>query len=416
MRLRSHKYPDDEESIHNGYIDTTYYDKHENYLDIAYQRLKIFDIKLYPELSHIKKLFIDHNNLKYLPEPKYVPLLEELTCSVNNLTDIPFYPNLTFLNISHNRIINCNQYHNSKLIYFDCSYNNGFKFNFSLPKCKNLYIEHTNLKSINLNLTPKLEILDCGNNQVVQIIGGENLIEVNVQYNQIKYLPKWIKLQRLVADNNLIIELDSLPNLISACISYNHINKIKSQPKLKKLIATNNNISIIDDCPELEIADLSHNNISSYKIPRKIQYLSIQFNPITNLVLSPYVLSIIKELQVNYKTYQNIYHPYYQNFEAVHIQTNGDKLEQLLKKLSDIFNENMIQYIFNKFNNIKFKDRSTAIFKIVLKLYWDYFSTDKIETLKELIETKEFQYLLKNMTKLYYKTIVITLFFNGHIG
>ncbi len=62
MNVRSHRYPDHDDK----YIDTTRYDEEENYLDIGFQRLKIFEIRHYPNLNIIEKLFIDHNNLSVL--------------------------------------------------------------------------------------------------------------------------------------------------------------------------------------------------------------------------------------------------------------------------------------------------------------------------------------------------------------
>jgi Leucine-rich repeat (LRR) protein len=111
MHARSYKYPDSEDN----YVDTTYYDETFKYLDLGYQRLKQLDIKLYPEFSYLKKLFVYHNNLKLLPDPKHLPMIEELTCDSNYLTTIPFYPKLTFLNISNNKILSCAQYHNSNV-------------------------------------------------------------------------------------------------------------------------------------------------------------------------------------------------------------------------------------------------------------------------------------------------------------
>src|SRR5271155_1769290 len=156
MRGRSYHYPDPDP---DNYTDTTYYDEEEEQLDVAYQRLKIFSLTSYPNISTIKKLFIDHNNLTELPDPEYLPDLTELTCSFNKFKTIPLYPKLTFLDCSNNDITDLSQYHGTKIKYFDCSNNNGLTLNFSLPHCKQLYINDCGLVSIDLTLMPLLNIL-----------------------------------------------------------------------------------------------------------------------------------------------------------------------------------------------------------------------------------------------------------------
>ena len=411
MRARSHKYPDRDDN----YIDTTYYDEDNGLLDLGYQRLRKIHVNSYPEFSCLQKLFIDHNNLVDLPDAKYLPNLEQLTCSSNQLVTIPFYPKLKFLNIASNNIISCKQYHKSNIVYLDCSYNPNFVLDFSLPHCRHLYINDTNLQSINLDLFPKLKYLDCGNNKLTQIIGaGNELVEINMQYNHINDVPDWPNLVRLMADFNNIEVLYTYPKLISANITHNKLVEIKTQPLLRKLIANNNNIDTVGDMPELELLDLSHNNITFYCIPDKVEYISVQFNPITSISLSSSLLKTLKELQVNFETYKHIYEKYYQYFEAVNVQTNEEKLEHLLKKLSKVFDDCTSRYVFRQFSNVKFKDRENTLFKISMKLYYAFFSLKGIKSMEELINTTEFKYLYQNITKFYYKTVVITLYFNGY--
>lgn len=412
IRVRSHRYPRKEE----GYINTTYYDKVSGYLDIGFQELRQLNIILYPEFNILKKLFIDHNRLKELPSPKFLPHLEELTCSVNDLVSIPFYPKLNFLNIAYNRIINCGQYHGSNLTYFDCSHNDKFNFNFCLPCCSQLYINNTGINSIDLNLVPSLKILDCSYNNLKTICGGEKLVEIDLQYNNIINLPIWPKMVRLSANNNELRVLHTYTNLVSAIICYNKIMKIYHQPVLKKLIANDNYITELEIMPELELIDLNNNRLSSLKLSKKVEYVSLQFNPISNLVLDADVLQSIKELQVNFETYKHIYDTYYHNFDSVNVRTNENKLEQILKKISNVFDDSIIHDICKRFKCIKFKERDESIYKITMKIYWHYFcASNNVHTLKELVSTKEFQYLLDIFTKIYYKTIVVTLYFNNYL-
>jgi len=411
MRARSHCYPDRIDK----YIDTTYYDEEREYLDLGYQRLKHLNPKLHPQFSYLKRLFVDHNNLTELPPAKYLPNLEQLTCSWNRLTSIPFYPKLIFINIAGNEITSCKQYDGSGIKYFDCSYNPKFEINFHLPKCKHLYINDTNLRSINLDFFPKLEFLDASNNKLNNISGGSSIIELDIKYNYITELPYLPKLVILMADFNQIEIMPTYPSLISVSIAHNKLVQIKNQPSLRKIIANNNIIKSLGQMPKLNLIDLSHNNINHYHIPPKVEYVSLQFNPTTNITLDPLLLKHIKELQVNFETYKHIYATYYDNFEAVNVQTNEEKLEYLLKKLSSVFdNDNLSRYVFRKFNSIQFRNREVALFKIALFLYWKFFTSTQANNINELVKTKEFRYILKAITKFYYKTIVVTLYFNGY--
>lgn len=398
-----------------GYINSTYYDKYNNSLDIGYQKLKRLNIISYPEFSSINKLFIDYNCLSILPDPKFLPLLNELTCSTNRLKNIPFYPDLTFLNISHNQITNCDQYHNSKLSYFDCSYNEGFIFNFILPKCRQLYINNNKLNNINLYLVPNATVIDCSNNNLDMILGGEKVIEIDVQHNNIVNIPCWGKLERLIANNNRIQILQTYPNLVSAIISYNKLIKISAQPSMKKIIANNNEIIEIGYMPHLELVDLSNNRISSFNLPKNVEYASLQFNPLTDLVLSKDLLKNIKELQVNFETYKYIYQNYYNCFHSVNVTTNKDKLKQILERISSVYDEKIISDIYNGFKCIKFRGREISIYKITRYIYQYYFSSNNYPKHEELMASKQFQDMLDDFTKFYYKTIVISICFNDYL-
>lgn len=411
MRLRSHKYPNEND---DNYVDTTYYDSEKESLDVGYQLLKIFNILNYPKLKNIQRLFIDHNKLKNLPDPEYLPNLTELNCSANQLQEIPFYPNLVFLNISHNQIKNCIKYQNARLTYFDCSYNLDFNLDFFLPYCEHLYITNNEIKYINLDMVPNLKFLDAENNNLATITGGQKLVEINIKNNKIGVLPVWQFLTRLNADNNNIQILESYPELRGVNISYNKLTTIRAQPRLRKLIATNNLITDIGDMPNLTLADLNDNYLTKFKVTDNIEYLSIQFNPIKKLDIGERALKNIKELQMGFTTYKYFYNKYYNNFDHISIQPNSIKLENSLKRLNKVFDEDIIDYICRKFHKTKFPDRADAILKISLRLYWKYFASKEC-SIQEIFDSKEFKYLSTNITKLYYKTIVITMYFNGYL-
>lgn len=409
MRARSHKYPDDS-SI---YTDTTYYHETDQYFDLGWQRLK--KLSYHNEFSYLKNLFIDHNELNSLPDSSYLPHLEQITCAYNNLTNVPFYPKLNFLNISNNRIASCRSYANSRLVYLDASFNPGLNIDIPLPNCKHLYINDNEINKIDLNLFPRIEFLDCGNNQISEIGYSDTLIELNISSNSITNLPPFPKLLRLMADSNSVGYLRTYPNMIFISISNNKLSRIDSQPVLKKIIANNNQISHLGKMPELELIDYSHNSITNIDLPETIEYVSLHFNPISDINLNENVLRSIKELQINFNTYTNIYSKYYSYFDAVNVSVNRDKLFDLLKRLNKVFNEEIIELIFSKLSNLEFQDRVETIFKIALKLYWNYFSSEKnVKNIDDLIKTEQFKYLHSSIEKIYYKTIIITLYFNDY--
>ena len=234
MRARSHRFPDED----HGYVDTTHYDEDDNYLDIGFQRLK--KISYNSSFEYITKLFVDHNSLSTLPSPKEIPLLEELTCSYNKLKIIPYYPGLVFQNNSQNNISSLSIYKNCKIKYLDCSHNSNLNIDFNLPYCEQLYISDNDLNHIDLRKTPRLELLDCGNNNIETIDGVPKLIELNIQHNKIKSLQQWQSLKHLTANNNNLKTLQTYPSLLTLNINHNQLIHIASQPKLTELIAHHN--------------------------------------------------------------------------------------------------------------------------------------------------------------------------------
>lgn len=408
MRARSHKYP----QADDGFIDTTYYDKDDEYFDLGYQLQKKINIESYPEFSYLKKLFVDHNKLTDLPDSKILPNLEYLNCSHNLLTHVPYYPKLTFLNIANNNIKSCSNYHKSKITHLDCGFNKKFKLNFELPQCEHLYINNIELEIIDLMLFPNVKFLDCGDNKINEIIGGDKLIEINAQNNKLVSLPEWPKLLRLMADRNSIRVLQTYPELKSATISFNALKIIHHQPKLKKIIANDNYIEILGEMPKLNIVDFCHNQLKSFTIPSRAYYISVQFNPLSKIMINPNSFKYIRELQINFETYSHIYKNYHHKFKFINIQTNGEILKGMLQKLAshDFFDENTIAYIFEKMMTVKFKERNKIFYHIALQIYKKYHASKN----NPVIIMSDFKHLCNTIEKFYYKTIVITLYFDGY--
>lgn len=408
IRARSHKYPDDTDI----YTDTTYFDKQEKSLDIGFQLLKRINLKSYPELSNIKSLYIDHNNLTNLPNAEDMPNLTVLDCSYNKLKKIPFYPNLILLITHNNEIKNIDEYNNSKLKYIDCSFNLNIELNINLHKCTNLYITDSHLTYLDLDLFPKIKILDCENNKLNKLGSSRTLIELGVQNNLLSNLSKYPNLVRLFADNNNLCEINyTFDKMVLLSVNYNRISQIKSQPALEKLYAKYNKITNIGIMPMAETIDITYNNITEYILCNKIEHAYLHFNPITSLKIE---FQKIKELQISFNTYFHI-HRYYKNeFKLTDIRISGEKLDQILTKMDNIFNPKLIILIKQKIMKIQFIDRDTYLFQLTLLLYLKMFNVAEIETMDNLVKTKEFSRLLEIVKNIYYKTLIITYYFNGY--
>ena len=74
---RTNRYPNENDT---NFTDTTYYDKNTSFFDMSFQNLKKIHLNLHPEFAYLKILFIDHNELIELPDPKYLPNIEQLNC------------------------------------------------------------------------------------------------------------------------------------------------------------------------------------------------------------------------------------------------------------------------------------------------------------------------------------------------
>lgn len=411
VRPRSDRYPDSDD---DNYTDTTYFDKNEKYLDIGYQRLKIINIKLYPELSTTKSLFINNNNLTVLPDPKYMPHLTTLDCANNKLKRIPFYPNLTMLVINNNKIEDIKQYEQSQIKYLDCSFNNNINLDIYLPNCRKLYITDCNIELIDLKLFPILKILDCENNKIKKLSPCNTLVELGIQNNLLTAISKYPNLVRLFADNNKICSIDyTFEKLLSMAVSDNYITYIKSQPVLEKLSAKYNCISILSPMPKADTIDVTCNQITKYTINNFIEHAYLYFNPITDLEIN---FDTIKELKIGFFCYKHICNRYSKKFELCDINTSIEKLEQMLTKMENIFNQKMRDLIKRKISKIKFIEKDIHLLNLTALLYCKLFNLTELESITQLSKTKEFIRLFGIVEDMYYNTMIITLYFNGYKG
>lgn len=405
MKVRTHKYRIEDDD----YVDTTHFDKKTKNLDIGFQRLKYINIKLYPQLSTVKSLFINHNKLSTLPDPGCMPNLTELDCSNNNLTHIPMYPKLIFLNASYNKITELPTYNKSNLQYLDCSFNQKFKPNIYLPKCEHLYINDSNINELDLSKFPNLKYLDCSNNNINKINTCNTLLELNIQRNHLIDLPSLPNLLFLMADDNSIKSILTYPKLTNMTVSYNQILFIDHQPELIKLNASHNKIDKIGDMQKIEMLDVSYNKLIDIQINKTTKYVSIQFNPLTKLDIAEN--NIIENMQVSLDTHLLIYLKYQKYFKSTSVIVSNDKLNEILQRLENDLNHTIIDYLRTKMHKITFQNRDEELIMVTYNLY-KIMCPEKINTsFLKTIKTNEFDNLLDTISKIYYKSLVVTLFF-----
>uniref|UniRef100_A0A6C0CAE8 Uncharacterized protein n=1 Tax=viral metagenome TaxID=1070528 RepID=A0A6C0CAE8_9ZZZZ len=403
MRTRSHRYSRED----GEYTNSTHYDPQNNSLDIGFQRLKIFNCKIYPDMSSIKFLFVHQNNITNLPDASLLPNLTELNCSNNNLKNIPFYRKLITLNISFNKVTELNHYHNSDLKYLDCSFNPNIALNIYLPYCKHLYINDTKLTNIKLSRFRKLKFLDCSNNNLHDIDPSNSLLELNIQNNEMTELPLFPILNVLMIDDNFLTSLVTYPYLKILNASRNKLIHIDSQPQLTKITASHNLVSKIGLMPKLEIIELDNNNITNFEIFGVSKHVCLQFNPITNLGVHEQAFQNIEELQVDYKMYEKIYAKCYDSIKSINIFACENKIDEKIKKLEGVFSARMLKFIKKMFLKTEFQNRGNMFGQITVRICDEYFKNDDETTMREkCIMT------LKNISKLYHKIIVVSLIFN----
>jgi Leucine-rich repeat (LRR) protein len=217
-----------------------------------------------------------------------------------------------------------------------------------------------------------------------------------------------------MAESNQISVLKTFPKLVSINIANNKLVSIDSQPNLKNLVANNNQISSIGNLPEIQVIDISKNLLTEFIIPNNSTHVSLHFNPITNISMNESILSKIQELQINYATYKNIYSKYYSNFHYVEMVVCREKLKELLKKINKIFDEELIEMIFQKLIKLEFQKRDETFLKISLRLFCKLFPINEFNKVSDILESENFKILFSNIEKIYYKTLIVTLYFNGY--
>jgi Leucine-rich repeat (LRR) protein len=206
---------------------------HSDTLNLSNRRLKVLPI-LIQKQSQLKFLYLDDNELIFVPEIGELNQLEEISIENNQLTMIPEsfcnLKNLRCLNLSKNRISSINS------SIFNCLENLTSLW---LNNCELMFLprEIGNLKSLEklglkfnsiqtipeeLGLLNKLKWLNAEKNELIslpsQFKNLKNLNYLNLSRNKFEQFPTEIPLQNmsiLILSNNLIKSLkdDEILNL-----------------------------------------------------------------------------------------------------------------------------------------------------------------------------------------------------------
>ena len=411
MKTRSFRFPRKDEK----YTDTTYYDNDNMSLDIAYQCLRRIDIKAYPNFSTIKLLYIDHNKLESLPDPSYLPNIEHLDCSSNQLRCIPFYPNLSFINASANKLLSCKPYDQSeKLLHADFSYNNEFKLDCVLSKCEHLSLTDCNIKNIDIGLLPMIKYLDVSNNELKNITGqSDTLIELCVNNNMLSCVEYYPNLEFLMINNNVLRNLRTFPVLKNATMINNKIEHINRQPNLVKLDASYNRIKSFDDLPKLNIVNFSWNRLENIAIHENMEYVDIHFNSIKNISF-PQNISKLKELKVGFDAYKIIYEKYYSLFDSVDVQFCVKRFKYMFSKLEKIFTKSIGEYLGKKFMQIDFSKRHIELRAVSRSVYCKMCDIKITDWNMKYEKSEYYEKIHNSIVNFYHKTLIIVIYFNGY--
>ena len=234
-----------------------------------------------------------------MKEARKVTFIDVSEMQISSLAGIDYFPKLTRLDCSYNKIESIDLSKNKELLNLNCSYNSIKSLDVSsnteiktikcsdnpithidvsgLTKLTDLWIDNADLSSIDVSSNEKLEWLFISNNklenidvshnpELMQLMCGENdLAELNVSNNT--------KLVTLYCGNN----------------KFNSLN-LDNNTALEDLYCTSNLLTVINLSKNVSLTGLNcaHNKLSSLNLSN-CQYLTrlyCESNQLTELILS----------------------------------------------------------------------------------------------------------------------------------
>jgi hypothetical protein len=161
---------------------------------------KITTIHPYPKL---KKLRCEKNDIKSLPS---FPLLKKLYCGVNKLEYLPDYPNLTTLYCERNKITRLGKY--PLLIYLWCDLNKLENLNDDYQLINTISCSYNNLTEI--PYYPDLMFINCSNNKIIKIEEYPFLNHLYCYKNRLTQLSNYPFMKELDCSDNLITTIPNI--------------------------------------------------------------------------------------------------------------------------------------------------------------------------------------------------------------
>ncbi|RXZ79428.1 leucine-rich repeat domain-containing protein [Paenibacillaceae bacterium] len=164
--------------------------------------------------TNLKTLNCGFNRIRHLDVSHNV-MLSKLVCCWNILSELHVdqNTNLKELNCGYNSLFDLKLDHNTQLTHLDCG--NNYLINLNIENCSNVIeirCNHNHLTNLNVTGNPTLQSLRCFNNHITKLDLSHNthLAELYCSENKLSKLETshLSKLERLDYANNLIVEPD----------------------------------------------------------------------------------------------------------------------------------------------------------------------------------------------------------------
>ncbi len=253
------------------------------------------------EVSLIKHLYIDSNNIQSMAGIEYFKNLKSLFCRYNKLAslDLRSLKNLESLNCYGNNISSLYLFGLNNLTLLYCSYNQISNLDFTgLKNLKSVYCYYNQITSIDVSMLNKLEVLHCGGNLLtyLNVSNLSNLKNLACDFNKITSidLSGLISLEYLGLSNCQLTNLNvnESINLKSLSLSKNLLNSLDVS-KLKKLThlgCSDNQLTSLDlsELTNLVTLDCFSNHLKLLEVSmlKNLKQLDISKNQLTSLDVS----------------------------------------------------------------------------------------------------------------------------------
>ena len=417
MQCRSFGFEELKEKIYGRgykklYTEDTEYNETDQYLDLGYRGLDKIDMTKIESLM-IRVLIVNCNNLVSLPPPEKLPCLRILDCSHNKIESIPFYPTVRELHCSYNRIKDFSAYKSSKLKILDVSHNKEINLDVHLPEILYLFAHNCGFTSLKSSNYPVLTILDCSENKLTHLETFPSAEEINAQKCTLSTMAYQPNILRLNVGGNGLKEFVPHSKLEILEIQENLLTHFPTQPNLTKLIASKNQISLFAPQPKLINCDISYNKLTAIPSLHAAQTISLHENPIKEIYNNQFNLQVIQEMNIGYKTYETIYNQFKNHVKYISINPNAISLREKLDSMDSCFNKKIRDLIHDCFlaSVSNYRNHNDMLRKLTFYVFVMKYPEHIDLPASQILENEIFRTLFYQLRKLYYSSLLITLFF-----